>query len=210
MAAPLPIAQTPDPFCCGCRGRTPGVSSTLGSERQLGWGGALGEWCRVLGSCLHCPLSVLHPRPMCFVKQLEVPPYGSYRPSVAPATPRANLAKELEKFSKVTFDYASFDAQVFGKRMLAPKIQTSETSPKAFKCELGKRLGGVGAGGPSPGACRDSLPWGADGTGPALVPQSTLVALSPRLPPGSPSSVTHLLTTCEIKPRSAMGACPKA
>ncbi|XP_032317560.1 myelin transcription factor 1 isoform X2 [Camelus ferus] len=72
-------------------------------------------------------------RPMCFVKQLEVPPYGSYRPSVAPATPRANLAKELEKFSKVTFDYASFDAQVFGKRMLAPKIQTSETSPKAFK-----------------------------------------------------------------------------
>uniref|UniRef100_A0A4X1TM51 Myelin transcription factor 1 domain-containing protein n=1 Tax=Sus scrofa TaxID=9823 RepID=A0A4X1TM51_PIG len=60
-------------------------------------------------------------RPMCFVKQLEVPPYGSYRP-------------ELEKFSKVTFDYASFDAQVFGKRMLAPKIQTSETSPKAFKC----------------------------------------------------------------------------
>ncbi|KAM6164529.1 myelin transcription factor 1 [Rhynchocyon petersi] len=73
-------------------------------------------------------------RPMCFVKQLEVPPYGNYRPSVAPTTPRANLAKELEKFSKVTFDYASFDAQVFGKRMLAPKIQTSETSPKAFKC----------------------------------------------------------------------------
>ncbi|XP_054397972.1 myelin transcription factor 1 isoform X6 [Pongo abelii] len=71
--------------------------------------------------------------PMCFVKQLEVPPYGSYRPNVAPATPRANLAKELEKFSKVTFDYASFDAQVFGKRMLAPKIQTSETSPKAFQ-----------------------------------------------------------------------------
>ncbi|XP_040844104.1 myelin transcription factor 1 isoform X1 [Ochotona curzoniae] len=73
-------------------------------------------------------------RPMCFVKQLEVPPYGSYRPSMAPATPRANLAKELEKFSKVTFDYASFDAQVFGKRVLAPKIQTSETSPKAFQC----------------------------------------------------------------------------
>ncbi|KAM7326685.1 hypothetical protein ACRRTK_013052 [Alexandromys fortis] len=73
-------------------------------------------------------------RPMCFVKELEVPPYGSYRPSVAPATPRANLAKELEKFSKVTFDYASFDAQVFGKRMLAPKIQTNETSPKAFQC----------------------------------------------------------------------------
>ncbi|XP_048034013.1 myelin transcription factor 1 isoform X9 [Megalobrama amblycephala] len=72
-------------------------------------------------------------RPMCFVKQLEIPPHGSYRPSLVPATPRANLAKELEKYSKVSFDYASFDVQVFGKRMLAPKMHTSETSPKAFK-----------------------------------------------------------------------------
>ncbi|XP_032377899.1 myelin transcription factor 1 isoform X2 [Etheostoma spectabile] len=72
-------------------------------------------------------------RPMCFVKQLEVPQYGSYRPNMAPTTPRANLAKELEKYSKVSFDYAAFDAQVFGKRMLAPKMPTSETSPKAFK-----------------------------------------------------------------------------
>nr|XP_055044906.1 myelin transcription factor 1 isoform X1 [Misgurnus anguillicaudatus] len=72
-------------------------------------------------------------RPMCFVKQLEIPQYGSYRPNAMPATPRANLAKELEKYSKVSFDYASFDVQVFGKRMLAPKLPTSETSPKAFK-----------------------------------------------------------------------------
>ncbi|MEQ2161646.1 hypothetical protein GOODEAATRI_011608, partial [Goodea atripinnis] len=72
-------------------------------------------------------------RPMCFVKQLEVPQYGNYRPNMAPSTPRANLAKELEKYSKVSFDYASFDAQVFGKRTLAPKMTTSETSPKAFK-----------------------------------------------------------------------------
>uniref|UniRef100_A0AAQ5XCP5 Myelin transcription factor 1 domain-containing protein n=1 Tax=Amphiprion ocellaris TaxID=80972 RepID=A0AAQ5XCP5_AMPOC len=70
-------------------------------------------------------------RPMCFVKQLEVPQYGSYRPNMAPSTPRANLAKELEKYSKVSFDYASFDAQVFGKRTLAPKMPTSETSPKS-------------------------------------------------------------------------------
>lgn len=80
---------------------------------------------------------------MCFVKQLEIPQYGSYRPNMVPATPRANLAKELEKYSKVTFDYASFDAQVFGKRMLAPKIQTSETSPKAFKCKLGAGMNSV-------------------------------------------------------------------
>ncbi|MEQ2265117.1 Myelin transcription factor 1 [Xenotaenia resolanae] len=76
-------------------------------------------------------------RPMCFVKQLEVPQYGNYRPNMAPSTPRANLAKELEKYSKVSFDYASFDAQVFGKRTLAPKMTTSETSPKAFKSKTG-------------------------------------------------------------------------
>lgn len=76
------------------------------------------------------------PRPMCFVKQLEIPQYGSYRPNAATTTPRANLAKELEKYSKVSFDYASFDVQVFGKRMLIPKTASStETSPKAFKCK---------------------------------------------------------------------------
>ncbi|KAF0036544.1 hypothetical protein F2P81_011856 [Scophthalmus maximus] len=73
-------------------------------------------------------------RPMCFVKQLEIPQYGSYRPNTVTTTPRANLAKELEKYSKVSFDYASFDVQVFGKRMLIPKTPSStETSPKAFK-----------------------------------------------------------------------------
>lgn len=71
---------------------------------------------------------------MCFVKQLEIPQYGSYRPNTVTTTPRANLAKELEKYSKVSFDYASFDVQVFGKRMLIPKTPSStETSPKAFK-----------------------------------------------------------------------------
>lgn len=39
-------------------------------------------------------------RPMCFVKQLELP--GQYSPgqSTSYATPRTNLAKELEKYSK--------------------------------------------------------------------------------------------------------------
>ncbi|XP_029107989.1 myelin transcription factor 1-like isoform X1 [Scleropages formosus] len=69
-------------------------------------------------------------RPMCFVKQLEIPQYGSYRPSALPATPRANLAKELEKYSKVSFDYTAFDVQLFGKRALAPKPQAGKTSPK--------------------------------------------------------------------------------
>uniref|UniRef100_A0A3B5KZE3 Myelin transcription factor 1 domain-containing protein n=1 Tax=Xiphophorus couchianus TaxID=32473 RepID=A0A3B5KZE3_9TELE len=73
--------------------------------------------------------------PMCFVKQLEIPQYGSYRPNTVTTTPRANLAKELEKYSKVSFDYASFDVQVFGKRMIVPKMpDTTDTSTKVFKC----------------------------------------------------------------------------
>ncbi|KAF5909044.1 myelin transcription factor 1-like isoform X3, partial [Clarias magur] len=73
-------------------------------------------------------------RPMCFVKQLEMPPCGGYRTAnMVPNTPRANLAKELEKYSKISFDYASFDVQVFGKRVLAPQIHTSESPSKVFK-----------------------------------------------------------------------------
>jgi len=86
--------------------------------------------------CPRCITHDLSSRPMCFVKQLEIPQYGSYRPNTVTTTPRANLAKELEKYSKVSFDYASFDVQVFGKRMLIPKTpSTTETSPKAFKSE---------------------------------------------------------------------------
>lgn len=74
-------------------------------------------------------------RPMCFVKQLEIPQYSSLRPGVVPATPRAHLARELDKYSKVSFDYGSFDVQVFGKRLLAPKMQPADASLRPFKCE---------------------------------------------------------------------------
>ncbi|CAK6438738.1 unnamed protein product [Pipistrellus nathusii] len=43
--------------------------------------------------------------------------------SHAIASPRASASKEQERFGKVPFDYASFDAQVFGKR---PLIQTGQ------------------------------------------------------------------------------------
>nr|XP_035955362.1 suppression of tumorigenicity 18 protein-like isoform X8 [Halichoerus grypus] len=52
------------------------------------------------------------------VKQIEF----NFR-SQAITSPRATVSKEQEKFGKVPFDYASFDAQVFGKR---PLIQTSQ------------------------------------------------------------------------------------
>ncbi|XP_058881801.1 myelin transcription factor 1-like protein isoform X3 [Acipenser ruthenus] len=70
-------------------------------------------------------------RPMCFVKQLEIPQYG-YKNNVSTTTPRSNLAKELEKYSKTTFEYNSFDNSVYGKRAIAPKVQGRDASPKGY------------------------------------------------------------------------------
>ncbi|CDQ95816.1 unnamed protein product, partial [Oncorhynchus mykiss] len=75
-------------------------------------------------------------RPMCFVKQLEIPQYG-YKNNVSTSTPRSNLAKELEKYSKTSFDYSSFtdsshSNNVYGKRAIAPKLQGRDTSPKGY------------------------------------------------------------------------------
>lgn len=69
---------------------------------------------------------------MCFVKQLEIPQYG-HKNNVPTSTPRSNLAKELEKYSKTSFDYNGYDNQnVYGKRAIAPKVQGRDTSPKGF------------------------------------------------------------------------------
>ncbi|TRY96407.1 hypothetical protein DNTS_033277 [Danionella cerebrum] len=73
-------------------------------------------------------------RPMCFVKQLEIPEYG-YKNNVPTSTPRSNLAKELEKYSKTSFDYNSgYDnqSQAYGKRSLIPKSHGRDTSPKGY------------------------------------------------------------------------------
>lgn len=78
----------------------------------------------------------LFSRPMCFVKQLDYPQYG-YKNNVSTSTPRSNLAKELEKYSKTSFDYSAFDGsnnhQVYGKRAIAPKVHGQrDTSPKGY------------------------------------------------------------------------------
>uniref|UniRef100_A0A4W5Q589 Myelin transcription factor 1 like n=1 Tax=Hucho hucho TaxID=62062 RepID=A0A4W5Q589_9TELE len=75
-------------------------------------------------------------RPMCFVKQLEIPQFG-FKNNVSTSTPRSNLAKELEKYSKTSFDYSSFTDSshgnnVYGKRAIAPKLQGRDTSPKGY------------------------------------------------------------------------------
>ncbi|XP_006871929.1 PREDICTED: suppression of tumorigenicity 18 protein [Chrysochloris asiatica] len=58
------------------------------------------------------------------VKQIEF----NFR-SQAITSPRATVSKEQEKFGKVPFDYASFDAQVFGKRPLLQTGQGQKTPP---------------------------------------------------------------------------------
>ncbi|KAM9199930.1 suppression of tumorigenicity 18 protein isoform 5-T5 [Mergus octosetaceus] len=59
-------------------------------------------------------------------KQPEVAQYN-YRTSQPVTSSRSTLTKEKEKFGKVPFDYASFDAQVFGKRTMAPMVQGRKT-----------------------------------------------------------------------------------
>ncbi|XP_024061948.1 suppression of tumorigenicity 18 protein isoform X4 [Terrapene carolina triunguis] len=61
-------------------------------------------------------------------KQLELSQYN-YRTAQPATSPRATLTKEQEKFGKVPFDYASFDAQVFGKRTMAPAVQGQKPPP---------------------------------------------------------------------------------
>ncbi|XP_051908221.1 myelin transcription factor 1-like, a [Hippocampus zosterae] len=73
-------------------------------------------------------------RPMCFVKQLEIPQYG-YKNNVPTSTPRSNLAKELEKYSKTSYDYSGYDGQHggYGKRgTLGKSHHSRDTSPKAY------------------------------------------------------------------------------
>ncbi|XP_062858378.1 myelin transcription factor 1-like, a [Trichomycterus rosablanca] len=73
-------------------------------------------------------------RPMCFVKQLEIPQYG-YKNNVPTTTPRSNLAKELEKYSKTSFDYGgSYDNHPHGynKRSLSQKNHGRDMSPRGY------------------------------------------------------------------------------
>ncbi|XP_029281154.1 myelin transcription factor 1-like, a isoform X5 [Cottoperca gobio] len=73
-------------------------------------------------------------RPMCFVKQLEIPQYG-YKNNVPTSTPRSNLAKELEKYSKTSYDYGGYDGQhgSYGKRVPTTKSHHGrDTSPKGY------------------------------------------------------------------------------
>ncbi|XP_075069609.1 suppression of tumorigenicity 18 protein [Mixophyes fleayi] len=60
------------------------------------------------------------------VKHVEVTQF-SYRTAPVTTT-RATIIKEHDRFGKVPFDYASFDAQVFGKHTIATVVHSQETS----------------------------------------------------------------------------------
>ncbi|KAM4688941.1 LOW QUALITY PROTEIN: suppression of tumorigenicity 18 protein [Discoglossus pictus] len=61
------------------------------------------------------------------VKHVEVTQF-SYRAAQPVTTSRATIIKEHDRFGKVPFDYASFDAQVFGKHTIATVVHSQETS----------------------------------------------------------------------------------
>uniref|UniRef100_A0A674NZN2 Myelin transcription factor 1 domain-containing protein n=1 Tax=Takifugu rubripes TaxID=31033 RepID=A0A674NZN2_TAKRU len=72
-------------------------------------------------------------------KQVDYPKYD-YKNNVSTSTPRSNLAKELEKYSKTNFDYCAFDGstnhQAYGKRAIAPKVDGQrDTSPKGYNAK---------------------------------------------------------------------------
>uniref|UniRef100_A0A8C5MJC5 Myelin transcription factor 1 domain-containing protein n=1 Tax=Leptobrachium leishanense TaxID=445787 RepID=A0A8C5MJC5_9ANUR len=60
------------------------------------------------------------------VKHLEVTQF-SYRTAPVTTT-RATIIKEHDRFGKVPFDYASFDAQVFGKHTIATVVRSQEST----------------------------------------------------------------------------------
>uniref|UniRef100_A0A087YGF6 Myelin transcription factor 1 n=1 Tax=Poecilia formosa TaxID=48698 RepID=A0A087YGF6_POEFO len=139
-------------------------------------------------------------RPMCFVKQLEIPQYGSYRPNTVTTTPRANLAKELEKYSKVSFDYASFDVQVFGKRMIVPKTpDATDTSTKVFKSTKPFSKAPSPSHGTSGGLAKNipsSSGWGAEDAEAAHMAATAILNLSTRCWERPETCSTKLLEPC--------------
>ncbi|XP_077990839.1 uncharacterized protein LOC144445175 isoform X2 [Glandiceps talaboti] len=66
-------------------------------------------------------------RPVCFVKKLEIPTSG-YAPLVSTTTPRTNLAKELEKYSRTTLEYVPLSVDSPTSSTSTPTQSTATTS----------------------------------------------------------------------------------
>ncbi|XP_029686475.1 suppression of tumorigenicity 18 protein isoform X2 [Takifugu rubripes] len=68
------------------------------------------------------------PRAVGLMKKLEMNQLN-YRLSHPAAALQSTLAKDMDKYSRIRFDYASFDAQVFGKQPLMGANPEQEMSP---------------------------------------------------------------------------------
>lgn len=65
------------------------------------------------------------PRALGLIKKFEINQFN-YRLSHPVAALQTSLTKEMDKYSRIRFDYASFDAQVFGKQPLMGSNQEQE------------------------------------------------------------------------------------
>ncbi|KAI4880369.1 hypothetical protein NFI96_013986 [Prochilodus magdalenae] len=87
------------------------------------------------------PSLSLYSRPLVQMKKFDFSQLA-YRFAHPVAALQAGMAKEMDKFSKGHFDYASFDAQVFGKQAQMAPDQSQEAlllpdSTSQFHCFLG-------------------------------------------------------------------------
>ncbi|KAL0966217.1 hypothetical protein UPYG_G00292450 [Umbra pygmaea] len=97
------------------------------------------------------------------VKKLEFNQYNYRFAHHHPATAamQANLTKDMDKYSKIRFDYASFDAQVFGKQPLMASNQDQDISSSHFPDSALQYSGFLAAPGnrlPTPGPGNRSPP----------------------------------------------------
>ncbi|XP_077956053.1 suppression of tumorigenicity 18 protein isoform X3 [Gasterosteus aculeatus] len=91
------------------------------------------------------------PRAIGLMKKFEMNQLN-YRLSHPVAALKTSLAKDMDKYSRIRFDYASFDAQVFGKQPLMGASQDQEMphfpdSPQRYHAFLGAPGGGLPASG---------------------------------------------------------------
>uniref|UniRef100_A0A672P355 Myelin transcription factor 1-like protein n=1 Tax=Sinocyclocheilus grahami TaxID=75366 RepID=A0A672P355_SINGR len=156
-------------------------------------------------------------RPMCFVKQLEIPQYG-YKNNVPTSTPRSNLAKELEKYSKASFDYSnSYDNQphAYGKRPLTPKHHGQDTSPKGYDAKRYCKTSSPASSTTSSYAPSSSLSCGGGGGGGGSSASSTCSKSSfdythdMEAAHMAATAILNLSTRCREMPQSLTGKGPE-
>ncbi|XP_078712200.1 myelin transcription factor 1-like isoform X2 [Lampetra fluviatilis] len=151
-------------------------------------------------------------RPMCFVKQLEVPTFGCKPKGGAPppaggagAAPRSGLSRELEKFSKA-FDFSPFGpahsaaaaaaaaaaaVSAFGKRAIAPKLP-SHSKPYDVKPLA-----------PGPAARLSSFSFGkGPGAGPDFGADAAAAAVAAADHMAAAAAILNLSTRCRELPQN--------